>query len=341
MNHCVTLGSTNITVNKNGFGALPIQRIPAEASTHLLQKAYKGGINFYDTARAYTDSEKKLGEALHHVRKHIYIATKTMATDADGFWKDLHTSLENLNTDYVDIYQFHNPAFCPKPGDGSGLYEAMCQAKEQGKIRHIGITNHRLAVAKEAIQSGLYETLQFPFSYLATESDYELVRMCHEKNMGFLSMKALSGGMITNSAAAYAFQDQFGHVLPIWGIQRESELDEFLSYIPNPPAMTEEITALIENDRRELAGNFCRGCGYCMPCPAGIEINNCARMSLLIRRSPSASHLTAQAQAKMEKISQCLHCGQCKSKCPYGIDTPMLLEENYKDYQEILSGKPL
>ena len=192
MNHCVTLGSTNITVNKNGFGALPIQRIPAEASTHLLQKAYKGGINFYDTARAYTDSEKKLGEALHHVRKHIYIATKTMATDADGFWKDLHTSLENLNTDYVDIYQFHTPAFCPKPGDGSGLYEAMCQAKEQGKIRHIGITNHRLAVAKEAIQSGLYETLQFPFSYLATESDYELVRMCHEKNMGFLSMKALS-----------------------------------------------------------------------------------------------------------------------------------------------------
>lgn len=341
MNHCVTLGSTKITVNKNGFGALPIQRISSEAASHLLQKAYNGGINFYDTARGYTDSEKKLGEALHQVRNHIYIATKTTATDTERFWEDLHTSLKLLNTDYIDIYQFHNPAFCPKPGDGSGLYEAMCQAKEQGKICHIGITNHRLSVAREAIQSGLYETLQFPFCYLAAEPDLELVRMCREKNMGFISMKALSGGLITNSAAAYAFQDQFDHVLPIWGIQRESELDEFLSYISNPPAMTEEITALIEKDKQDLAGNFCRGCGYCMPCPVGIEINNCARMSLLIRRSPSASHLTHQARAKMELISQCLHCGQCKSKCPYGIDTPTLLEENYKDYQEILSGKPL
>lgn len=337
----VTLGTTGITVNKNGFGALPVQRVTMEEAKKLLRKAFESGITFFDTARAYTDSEEKLGEALSDVRDQIFIATKTAAKTADGFWKDLETSLKLLKTDYIDIYQFHNPAVCPKPGDGTGLYEAMLEAKEQGKIRHIGITNHRLAVAQEAIDSGLYEVLQFPFCYLATEKDLALVRQCKEKNIGFIAMKALSGGMITNSAAAYAYLDQFDHVLPIWGVQRERELDEFISYIENPPVMTEEMRELIAHDQKELAGNFCRGCGYCMPCPVGIEINTCARMSLLIRRSPSELQLTSEVQEKMKQIENCLHCGQCSSKCPYDLDTPRLLEENYKDYMEILNGKPL
>ena len=337
----VTLGTTGITVNKNGFGALPVQRVTMEEAKKLLRKAFESGITFFDTARAYTDSEEKLGEALSDVRDQIFIATKTAAKTADGFWKDLETSLKLLKTDYIDIYQFHNPAVCPKPGDGTGLYEAMLEAKEQGKIRHIGITNHRLAVAQEAIDSGLYEVLQFPFCYLATEKDLALVRQCKEKNIGFIAMKALSGGMITTSAAVYAYLDQFDHVLPIWGVQRERELDEFISYIENPPVMTEEMRELIAHDQKELAGNFCRGCGYCMPCPVGIEINTCARMSLLIRRSPSELQLTPEVQEKMKQIENCLHCGQCSSKCPYDLDTPRLLEENYKDYMEILNGKPL
>lgn len=142
-------------------------------------------------------------------------------------------------------------------------------------------------MANEAIDSGLYETLQFPFCYLATEKDLELVKKCKEADMGFIAMKALSGGLINNSAAAYAFEAQYDNVLPIWGVQRRSELEEFISYIDNPPVMNDEIKALIEHDRNELSGEFCRGCGYCMPCPAGIEINNCARMSLMLRRAPS------------------------------------------------------
>ena len=339
MKDMVTLGTTDITVNKNGFGALPIQRISQEDAVHLARKAYKAGIRFFDTARAYTDSEVKLGEAFDGIRTEVYIATKTAAQNAEDFWKDLHTSLTNLRTDYIDLYQFHNPAFCPKPGDGSGLYEAALEAKEKGMIRHIGLTNHRLTVAKEAIESGLYETLQFPFCYLATDKDLELVQDCKKAGMGFIAMKALSGGLINNSAAAYAYLAQFDNVLPIWGVQRESELDEFLSYIDNPPALTPALQAVIDHDREELQGEFCRGCGYCMPCPAGIEINNCARMSLMIRRAPSAAQLTDEMQAKMRKIEECLHCGRCKSKCPYGLDTPALLEKNYKDYCEILAGK--
>ena len=335
----VTLGKTGITVNKNGFGALPIQRISKEDAVFLIRKAYENGINFFDTARSYSDSEEKLGEALKGIRDQVYIATKTPAQTGEDLWKDLETSLEKLQTDHIDIYQFHNPAFCPKPGDGTGLYEAMLEAKAQGKIRHIGITNHRLAVAKEAIQSGLYETLQFPFCYLATEKDVELVTMCKEAGMGFIAMKALSGGLITNSAAAYAYLAQYDNVLPIWGVQRKNELDEFLSYISCPPEMTPEIGELIENDRKMLSGEFCRGCGYCMPCPVGIEINNCARMSLMLRRAPSQAWLTPQWQEKMKMIENCLHCGKCKSKCPYGLDTPSLLERNYEDYNQVVAGK--
>lgn len=337
----VRLGKTEIVVEKNAFGALPIQRVTKEEAVRLLRKAYDHGITFFDTARWYTDSEVKVGAAFAGMREKVYIATKTGATTAEGFWKDLDTSLHNLQTDYIDIYQFHNPAFCPKPGDGTGLYEAMREAKEKGMIRHIGITNHRLKVAVEAIESGLYETMQFPFSYLATENDIDIVNRCKAADMGFICMKALSGGLITNSAAAYAYLNQFDNVLPIWGVQRESELDEFLSYIDNPPALTEELKAVIEHDRGELLGEFCRGCGYCMPCPVGIEINNCARMSLMIRRAPSDGQLTPEMQAKMKLIEKCLHCGKCKSKCPYGLDTPELLQKNYRDYMEILAGKPI
>ena len=337
----VTLGRTGITVNKNGFGALPIQRVSQEDAVALARKAYKAGIRFFDTARAYTDSEVKLGEAFDGIRSEVYIATKTAAQNAEDFWKDLHTSLTNLRTDYVDLYQFHNPAFCPKPGDGSGLYEAALEAKEKGMIRHIGITNHRLSVAREAIESGLYETLQFPFSYISGEQELELVNACKEHEMGFIAMKGLSGGLITNSAAAYAFEAQYDGVLPIWGVQRERELREFLSYIHNPPTLTAALAAVVERDRAQLQGNFCRGCGYCMPCPAGIEINNCARMSLMIRRAPREAQLTPEMQEKMARIEQCLHCNQCARKCPYGLDTPKLLEDNYRDYREILAGKAL
>ncbi len=331
------LGKTEMMVNKNGFGALPIQKITKEETAVILRKAFENGINYYDTARMYSDSEEKIAYALKDVREQIYIATKTTATKVEDFWKDLHTSLETLQTDYIDLYQFHNPSFCPKPEDGTGLYEAMLEAKEKGMIRHIGITNHRLPVAAESVESGLYETLQFPFCYLSTDEEIKLVQMCNEADMGFISMKALSGGLIHNSAAAYAFQDAYD-VLPIWGIQRESELDEFLAYQVNAPVLEGELQDFVEKDRQTLMLDFCRGCGYCMPCPAGIEINNCARMSLLMRRSPSAQYFGGEWQQKMAQIEGCLNCGKCISKCPYGLNTPQLLKDNLEDYKEVIAG---
>ena len=335
----VTLGSTGITVEQNAFGALPIQRDDKETAAAILKRAYEGGIRFFDTARAYTDSEEKIGLALSDVRDDIYIATKTAAKTPEQFWEDLETSLRLLKTDHVDIYQFHQVTQCYRPGDGTGMYECMLKAKADGKIRHIGVTSHRLTVAQECIESGLYETLQFPFSYLSGEQEEKLICGCKEHNMGFIAMKALAGGLINNSAAAYAYIAQFDNVLPIWGVQRLSELEEFLSYMENPPTLTGELKALVEHDREELSGDFCRGCGYCMPCPEGIKINDCARMSQMIRRSPSARWLEPEMQAEMKKIENCRHCGKCSSKCPYGLNTPELLQKHYEDYMNILSGK--
>lgn len=337
----IQLGRTGLYTEQNAFGALPIQRIPKADAVRLLRRAYEGGMTYFDTARAYTDSEEKLGAAFAGMRDKVLIATKTAAKTADAFWADLHTSLRTLGTDYIDLYQLHMPPFCPLPGEENGLYDALVEAKKQGKIRHIGITAHRLDAAHKAIESGLYETMMFPFSYISGPQELGVARAALDAGMGFIAMKALSGGLINNSAAACAWMLQQKNVLPIWGIQRDWELEEFLSYIQTPPTLTPELEAVIEADRRELQGEFCRGCGYCMPCPQGIEIPTCARASVMMRRAPAESFLSEKGQAMMKKIEDCIHCGQCAARCPYELDTPALLQRNYADFKEVLAGKPL
>ncbi len=334
----ITLGSTGITTPQNAFGALPIQRIEKSDAVKLLRRAYEGGMTYFDTARAYSDSEEKLGEAFAGMREKIFIASKTMARTPDKFEADLDESLKLLRTDYIDVYQFHCVPQCYRPGDGTGMYEAMLKAKEKGKIRHIGITAHKIGVAEEIAASGLYETLQFPFSYLSTDRDIALVETCRKANVGFVAMKGLSGGLLTDAAACMAFMSCY-EVLPIWGIQREEELDEWLGFFEQDVVMNDEIRAVIDKDRAELSDEFCRGCGYCMPCVVDITINQCARMSQMIRRAPSEGWLSEHWQAEMMKIEKCLDCGVCKTRCPYGLNIPPLLKKNLADYKEILAGK--
>ena len=331
------LGRTGITVPQNAFGALPIQRVDDDTAIRLLRLAYDGGMRFFDTARAYSDSEAKVGAAFDGMRDKIILATKTHATTPEDFWKDLETSLHTLRTDYIDVYQLHCAKQCYRPGDGTGLYEAMQEAKAQGKIRHIGITAHLIGVAEEVVASGLYETLQFPFSYLATEREVALVRSCEAAGMGFIAMKGLAGGLLTNAEACMAFMQQF-NALPIWGIQREEELRQWLAFFDREPTLTPELKAVIEADRKALAGEFCRGCGYCAPCTVGIVINQCARMSQMVRRAPSAAWLNEHWQAEMAKIDACVECGVCMTRCPYGLEIPQLLRKNLADYRSILDG---
>ena len=328
------LGRTGIEASRTAFGALPIQRTERREALAILRKAYECGINFYDTARGYLDSESKIGEALHGVRDKIYIATKSTALDAAALEEHIGTSLSELRTGYIDIFQFHFAKKCHRPGEEDGLYDKALMEKQAGKLRFIGLTSHNLSVAMEAAASGLYDTVQFPFSHLSSERDLELVKLCAKNDVGFIAMKALAGGLITNAKAAFAFMRATGNALPIWGIQREEELDEFMTLEKSPPAMDDELKKAIEHDRQELSGSFCRGCGYCLPCPADIDMSFSVRMPYALRRMDPATFLTPEWREKMSRIQNCIHCNACKSRCPYELDPPALLEESYRDYVE-------
>ena len=328
----IRLGRTDLMVSKTAFGALPIQRISKEDAVKLVRRAYDAGINYFDTANAYTDSEEKLGEALRGVRQNVVISTKSGGKDKKTVQAHIEESLRRLQTDYIDLFQFHNPAELPDINDPDGPFAAALEARQKGYIRHIGITNHRLKVAHAAIESGNFETLQFPFCYLATEKDLELVALCREHDMGFIAMKGLSGGLLNNAEACYAFMQEHPTVVPIWGVQHEWELDQWLELTEQNPRLTPELQAVIDRDRRELAGNFCRSCGYCLPCTAGIDIPQAARMMQLLGRSPYRPYMSDEWYAKMHKIEECVHCDACKSRCPYGLDTPALLARQLQDY---------
>ena len=304
------LGNTGLTVTKPAMGCLPLQRCSVEDAVRLLQAAYEGGIRYFDTANAYTDSEKKIGLALSDVRKNIVLSTKSHARDKAGVLAHIENSLKMMRTEYIDLFQFHQVAEVPDIDDPEGAFAGALEAKQRGWIRHIGFTSHRVDVAEQCIATGNFETCQFPFSYISDERDSGLPEKCKKAGMGFIAMKGLAGGMLTNARACHAFMEQYDNVVPIWGIQK------------------------IRKDRQELAGSFCRSCGYCMPCTVGIEIRNCARMNMLLRRSPWQQYMTDEWYAKMQKINDCVNCRICVSKCPYGLDQPSLLKYMLKDYNE-------
>ena len=329
------LGTTDIQASQIGFGGLPIQRVSEAEAVRLVRRAAEGGITLFDTAYGYTDSEEKLGIALSDVRKGICIATKVSgAQTGEEATERLNTSLRRLQTEYVDIIQFHfaKRVFCP--GDEDGMYDAMLRAKEQGKARYIGITTHRLDVAVDAAKSGLYSTVQFPLSYLSSPEELELIEICRTHGVGLLAMKGLAGGLLRNAAAVHAFfQEHEAGCRPLYGIQYPHELEEFLGYVENPVNYA-EVADTIACDRKELSGEFCRACGYCMPCPAGIEINVAMRVNVLLRRAPVAGFMEQESFDMMQKTKECTGCGQCHTRCPYELDPPSVFPKQREEYMK-------
>lgn len=335
------LGRTGLEISRSGFGALPIQRVSFEEAARLLNRALDAGINYIDTARAYSDSEAKIGAGIGNRRSEFFIATKTHAKTGEALKKDLETSLRELKTDVIDVYQFHNPGFVPVPGGEDGLYDAAVQARSEGKIRFIGITQHSIERAFQAVNSGLYDTMEYPFNHLSTERDRELVRLCGEKNVGFVAMKALSGGLVTDARLPFVFLREYANVVPIWGFQKMEELNQIIDMEQNPPVRTDEIDRLIERDRRELSGAFCRSCGYCLPCPADIKIPQANRMMQLLGRAVWQNYVTPEWQREMEKIEDCVHCGACAKRCPYGLKPYESMREQLKGYREFVKTHTL
>lgn len=331
----ITLGKTGLVVTKPAMGCLPVQRCDTDYAVKLLRAAYDGGIRYFDTANMYTDSEYKMGLALSDVRENIVISTKSTSTKKEGVLEHIENSLRMLRTDYIDLFQFHQMSRLPDVNDPDNEYAGALEAKRRGWIGHIGVTTHSVEIAEKCIESGHYETLQFPFSYISSERDLALAEKCKAADMGFIAMKGLAGGLLgPNARACCAFMNLYDNVAPIWGIQTMEELEQWLKLDEEEPRMDEEISAIIKKDRQELSGSFCRSCGYCMPCTVGIEIRNCARMNMLLRRSPWQPYMSDEWRAKMNMINDCVDCGLCSSRCPYGLDTPNLLKYMLKDYNE-------
>ena len=327
-------GRSGLMVSRTAFGALPIQRVDLDTARTILRRAYEGGINLYDTARGYSDSEEKIAYALGDARDDILIATKASgARDRAAVMRCIETSLVKLQTDHVDILQLHNPPTWPDPDDPESAYAGLIEAQHKGMARYIGISNHKLDLALRAARSGLYDSVQFPLSAISSEQDFQLAAVCREHDVGLIAMKAMSGGLLTDSRLAFAALRQYENIVPIWGIQRESELAEFLALEADPPQMDEALQAAIERERAELSGDFCRGCGYCLPCTVDIPINFAARIGFLLRRSPGARWLSPEWQEQMRRIEDCVECGQCKERCPYGLDVPVLLRKMLDDYR--------
>ena len=315
------LGKTGLKVSRMGFGGSPIQRIDAEGTKALMQSLVEAGVNFIDTARGYTVSEEYLGYALEGIRDKFILATKTMSRDKEGMAKDIETSLKNLRTDYIDLYQIHNatPAQLEQVMAPGGALEALMEAKAAGKIGHIGVTAHGLETFKMALDLDWVETLMFPYNIVETQGE-ELIRQCSEKNVGFICMKPLAGGAIEDATLALRFIcDNPNVTVAIPGMADPKELDQNIAACCDTAPLSSEEKAKILEVRSALGTQFCRRCNYCQPCPQGVNISGCFLFEGYLDRYGLGEWAKGRYDAMPKHASDCVGCGACEDRCPYNL----------------------
>lgn len=330
------LGQTGLTVSEVGFGGIPIIRLSSAEAERTARHALDAGITLFDTANRYLDSEEKLGRALRGVRHRAVLATKTFLRDAKGAAQELDLSLQRLQTDWIDLYQIHqvsqqrdlDAALAP-----GGALEALLKAKEQGKIRHIGVSSHNLAMAERLVETNLFETIQYPLNFVEREAATTLVPKARAAGLGVLVMKPFAGGVIDDAALAFAYLRRFPEVIPLPGLDSVERVDEILALYARPHVLAARDEAAMEIIREELGARFCRRCEYCQPCPHGVRITY-AMMYLAVARRMSPAKATGFSGAVMETVRACADCGECLPKCPYGLPIPDMLKERLALYDE-------
>ena len=330
------LGKTGLKISRMGFGGIPIQKIDAQGTRELMLKLREAGVNYIDTARGYTVSESYLGEALEGIRQDFILATKSMSRDKAGMAKDIDISLNNLRTDYIDLYQVHNPTLAPleqvaAPG---GALEALLEAKQAGKIGHIGVTAHGLDVFARALEMDWVETIMFPYNIVETQGT-ELIAKCAEKNIGFIDMKPLAGGAIEDATLALRFICANENVtVTIPGMAEPKEIDQNIAACSDTSPLTEEEKAAIEKVVKELGTNFCRRCNYCQPCAAGINISGVFLFEGYLSRYGLADWAKGRYATLPVKASACIDCGACESRCPYHLPIRQMLKAAAEKFGE-------
>lgn len=330
------LGRTGLRISRLGFGGIPIQRIDAEGVKSLVRRLSDAGINYIDTARGYTVSEEYLGYALEGIRDNFVLATKSMARTKEAMAADIAKSLQNLRTDYIDLYQIHNPSpeqlqQVVSPG---GALEALTEARAAGKIGHLGVTAHSLETFRMALKLDWVETVMFPYNLVETQGK-ALIQECAEKNIGFICMKPLAGGAIVDASLAlrYVLADPNVTVV-IPGMAEEAELSQNLAAADNSAPLSPDELAAAQQIRRELGTQFCRRCGYCAPCTVGINIPGAILFQGYLRRYGLADWGKSRYETLAVKASACIQCGACEARCPYSLPIRQMLKTVAQDFGE-------
>ena len=328
------LGKTGLKISRLGFGGIPIQRIDAEGTKTLIHQLKDAGVNYIDTARGYTVSEEYLGYALEGIREDFVLATKSMSRTREAMAKDIETSLKNLRTDHIDLYQIHNPTTAQleqvvAPG---GALEALLEAKAAGKVGHLGVTAHSLDTFKMALEMDWVETIMFPYNIVESQGQ-ELIHQCAEKNIAFICMKPLAGGAIEDANLSLRYicaNDDVTVVIP--GMAEPKELQQNLAAVSNTAPLTEEEKAKFQQVRDQLGTQFCRRCNYCQPCTVGISISNVFLFEGYLQRYGLADWAKDRYAGLEKKASDCVGCGACEERCPYHLPIREMLKQAVKDF---------
>jgi len=334
----VRLGRSGLQVSAVGFGGIPIVQLPFDEAVAVVRHGIDRGLTFFDTAKMYRDSEKKLGQALEPLRDRVVLATKTMSRDAEKVRRDVASSLANLRTDRIDLYQLHNvssAAYLERVLADDGAYRALAEARAEGTVRAVGVTSHSLETATQACRTGLFDTVQFPFNFLEQEAAGELFAAARGEDMGVIAMKPLGGGWLDNARLCFGFLQRYPDVVPIPGIARRDELDEIAGLYEAPQTLTEADEAEMERIRQELGPRFCHRCEYCLPCDQGVQIPYALGFPTMVKRFGREAAL-ALGEKVMEGAERCTACGACLERCPYDLPIPELLQENLALYREQL-----
>ena len=341
----VRLGKSELQVSRVGFGGIPIQRPSQAEAIRVVQRCLELGINFIDTATAYTTSEERIGHALAAVastprrRDRLVIATKTAARDRATAMAHLEQSLRSLHLETIDLWQMHNvstpEAYEQVLGPG-GAMEAAQQALQAGKVRHVGITSHSMEIALKAVPTGLFETVQFPFNFVTNEPAESLVPLALAHDVGFIAMKPFGGGMLGNANLCIKYLLQFDHVVPDPGIERVEEIEEIVGLLHGPWELTEQEREEIERVRAAVGVRFCRRCGYCEPCPEGVRISLVMNLPNIWKRMSAERVISGNLSAAIQTGRQCIECGECEEKCPYNLPIREMIAEHMEDYERAL-----
>ncbi len=329
------LGKTGFMVSEIGFGGIPITRLAVEEAARLVKYGHDQGINFFDTANLYGDSEEKIGIALEGVRDKTILATKTVLRDGKAALGQLETSLKRLKTDYIDLYQMHNisnqdamdQVLAP-----SGVYEAMVKAQRDGKIGHIGFSSHNPDIAARVCETGLFATVQLPFNFIEKDPEEKCFGFARERQMGIIAMKPLGGGLLDRPDLCFRFLQQYLDVVPIPGMQSREEVDQNVRFYHEPQALTPQDLEDMDKTRTEIGTRFCHRCEYCQPCPEGVLIWRVLLFNAQSRRFPPQMSIR-MSKEPMETAERCVQCGQCEEKCPYELPVPEMIKESLDHYR--------